>query len=315
MENERHLPLTYTTWVRGKEINFSPEAIHNVLNLRSHPLPNVASYHDRKNVKDFRVNDILRDLCVEGAQWDFHDDGRPHFLRRTDLQPIARGWYEFVTQSIMPTANRSEVNVERAMIVHSITIGEDVQVDEIIAEQFYKFINKTGIKTKLPFPGIIQRLSNEAKVSIPNDTMILIETNINAKLMERVRGERTARRQAPLLPSNKMKQLLKFYKLHNFSKASHQTTWLILIMQWQQCNCNLTKGGMPSNRELTMREMQGRGIPVTIENLKVNRQRAEEMWRVRQEYQRSIDEAMSRKSKEQNKGKARREEEKSEDED
>ncbi|MED6126149.1 hypothetical protein PIB30_075567 [Stylosanthes scabra] len=155
MESERHLPLTYTTWVRGKEINFSPEAIHNVLNLRSRPLPNVASYHDRKYEKDYMINDILRDLCVEGAQWVFHDDGRPHFLRRTDLKPMAREWYEFVTRSIMPTGNRSEVNLERAMLIHSIIIGEDIQVDEIIAKQIYKFANKTGIRTKLPFSGVI----------------------------------------------------------------------------------------------------------------------------------------------------------------
>ncbi|MED6126148.1 hypothetical protein PIB30_075566 [Stylosanthes scabra] len=66
--------------------------------------------------------------------------------------------------------------------------------------------------------------------------------------------------------------------------------------------------------ELTMREMQGRRIHVTIENLKINRQWAAKMQRVWQEYQRSIDEAMSRRSREQNKGKARKEEEKSEEE-
>ncbi|MED6213001.1 hypothetical protein PIB30_089047 [Stylosanthes scabra] len=144
------------------------------------------------------MNDILRDLCVPGAQWVMHNDGRPHFMRRTDLQPMTRGWYEFVTRSIMPTTNRSEVNAERAMLVHSIIIGEDIQVDEIIAEQIYKFSNKRGIRYKLPFPGVIQRLCNEAKASIPEDTMIPMEPPINAKVMERVRGERTATRQAPL---------------------------------------------------------------------------------------------------------------------
>ncbi|MED6223206.1 hypothetical protein PIB30_071743, partial [Stylosanthes scabra] len=72
-----------------------------------------------------------------------------------------------------------------------------IQVDEIIAKQFYKFINKTRIRTKLPFPGVIQRLCAEKKVPIPDDTMIPIDPHINSKLMERVRGEREARRQAP----------------------------------------------------------------------------------------------------------------------
>ncbi|MED6225660.1 hypothetical protein PIB30_095760 [Stylosanthes scabra] len=188
MESERHLPLPYTSMIRGKKINFSPEEIHKVLNLRNKPLPNVASYHDRKNENDLRMNDILRNLCVPGAQWVMHDDGRPHFLRRTDLQPMARGWYEFVTHSIIPTTNRSE------------------------------FMNED------------------------------------------------------------------------------------LLYPYQQT-------------ELTMRNMQGRRIPITLENLKINRQREEEIRIERQRYQRILDEVAARRAKEQNKGKARRDEDEDEDDD
>ncbi|MED6134828.1 hypothetical protein PIB30_040609 [Stylosanthes scabra] len=72
----------------------------------------------------------------------------------------------------MPIGNRSEVTVEWAVLIHSIVLGEDIQVDEIIAEQIYKFVNKTRIRTKLPFSGVIQRLCAEKKVSSPEDTMI-----------------------------------------------------------------------------------------------------------------------------------------------
>ncbi|MED6199678.1 hypothetical protein PIB30_078184 [Stylosanthes scabra] len=60
--------------------------------------------------------------------------------------------------------------------------------------------------------------------------------------------------------------------------------------------------------ELTMRDMKGRGIPVTIHNLKINRQREEEICIKRQRYQRIVEEAAAQKAKEQNKGKARRDE-------
>ncbi|MED6171927.1 hypothetical protein PIB30_045393 [Stylosanthes scabra] len=325
MESERKLPLTYTTWVRGKEINFSPEAIHNVLNLRSRPLPNVSSYHNRKDEKDYRINDILRDLCVEGAQWVFHDDGRPHFLRRTDLKPMARGWYEFVTRSIMPTGNMSEVNLEQAMLIHSIIIGEDIQVDETIAEQIYKFANKTGMRTKLPFPRVIQRLCNEDKVSIPEDTPISVEPHINSKWMERVKKERAGKREAH--PSEQQNEAAELPQAPQIQQGFHQTSWLNSTMQWMYkmdhqlnflCNTNQFMDEdllYPYQQiELTMTEMKGRGIPLTIENLKINRQRVAKMQRVWQEYQRSIDEAMSRRSREKNKGKARREEEESEEE-
>ncbi|MED6174076.1 hypothetical protein PIB30_065443 [Stylosanthes scabra] len=67
--------------------------------------------------------------------------------------------------------------------------------------------------------------------------------------------------------------------------------------------------------ELTMRNMQGRGIPVTLENLKINRQREEEMRIERQRYQRILDEAAAQRAKEQNKGKARRDKDEEDDDD
>ncbi|MED6172525.1 hypothetical protein PIB30_050884 [Stylosanthes scabra] len=256
-----------------------------------------------------------------------HDDGRPYFLRRTDLQPMARGWFEFVTRSIMPTTNRSEVNAERAMLVHSIIIGEDIQVDEIIVEQIYKFSNKKGIRSKLPFPGVIQRLCNEAKASIPEDTMIPVETPINAKVMERVRGERTTTRQAPPpqeeeedaempqapqvqqgVPSNFMDS---FNNAMELDTMDHQLNFLCNTNQFM--NEDLLYPYQQT--ELTMRNMQGRGITVTLENLKINRQREKEMRIERQRYQRIIEEAAAQRAKEQNKGKARRDEDEDDDDD
>ncbi|MED6126114.1 hypothetical protein PIB30_075232 [Stylosanthes scabra] len=67
--------------------------------------------------------------------------------------------------------------------------------------------------------------------------------------------------------------------------------------------------------ELTMRNMQGRGIPVTLENLKINRQREEEMRIERQRYQRVIEEATAQRAKEQNKRKARRDKDEDDDDD
>ncbi|MED6200673.1 hypothetical protein PIB30_087533 [Stylosanthes scabra] len=282
-----------------------------------------------KNEKDYRINDILRDLYVEGAQWVFHDDGRPHFLRRTDLQPMARGWNEFATRSIMPTGNHSEVNLEWAMLIHSIIIGEDIQVDEIIAEQIYKFANKTRIRTKLPLPGVIQLLCNEAKVSIPEDTMISVEPHINSKWMERVKKERASKREAHLseqqneatelpqvpkiqqgFPSNFMAEFNNamaamqlqnnqrwdaFQQRFDADQEENRKSFSYINERMDKmdyrlnflCNTNQFMNEdllYPYQQtELTMREMQGRGIPVTIENLKINRQRIAEMQRVRQE--------------------------------
>ncbi|MED6201391.1 hypothetical protein PIB30_094463, partial [Stylosanthes scabra] len=103
------------------------------------------------------------------------------------------GWYEFVCRSIMPTTNCSEVNVERAVLIHAIIIGEDIQVDEIIAELMYKFVNKTNTQSKLPFPSVIGLLCKEAKVTILGDTLIPQEDPLDGVAMGRVKGPREPR--------------------------------------------------------------------------------------------------------------------------
>ncbi|MED6178379.1 hypothetical protein PIB30_107057 [Stylosanthes scabra] len=83
---------TYTSSVRGTEVSFAPSNIKRVLKLKSDPYPNAPSYHERKANKDYRLNHMLEDMCKEDAQWVCHRDGRPHYLRRSDLEPMSKGW-------------------------------------------------------------------------------------------------------------------------------------------------------------------------------------------------------------------------------
>ncbi|MED6163592.1 hypothetical protein PIB30_081485 [Stylosanthes scabra] len=61
---------TYTTMVQEKDISFAPSNIKRVLRLRKDPLPNAASYEERKANKDYRLEEVLECLCLEGREWD-----------------------------------------------------------------------------------------------------------------------------------------------------------------------------------------------------------------------------------------------------
>ncbi|MED6177422.1 hypothetical protein PIB30_097923 [Stylosanthes scabra] len=89
-DKARRKHLTYTSMVRGTEISFAPSNIKRVLKLRKDPIPNAPSYHERKANEDFRLDHILYDMCEEGAEWVRHRDGRPHYLRRSDLEPMPK---------------------------------------------------------------------------------------------------------------------------------------------------------------------------------------------------------------------------------
>ncbi|MED6164985.1 hypothetical protein PIB30_095400 [Stylosanthes scabra] len=142
---------TYTSMVRGTEISFAPNNIKRFLKLRKDPIPNAPSYHERKANEDFRIDHILYDMCKEGAEWV----------------------------------------LERAMLIHSIIIRENINVEEIIAEQIYKFVYKTDISSSFPFPSIIATLYADAKIlAIPDDTLIPQEPPIVAEAMARIRESR-----------------------------------------------------------------------------------------------------------------------------
>ncbi|MED6142388.1 hypothetical protein PIB30_113241, partial [Stylosanthes scabra] len=79
----------------------------------------------------------------------------------------------------------------------SIIIDENINVEEIIAEQIYKFVYKTDISSSLPFPSIIAAFCADAKIrAIPNDTLIPQEPPIVAEAMARTRESRARARQA-----------------------------------------------------------------------------------------------------------------------
>ncbi|MED6224885.1 hypothetical protein PIB30_088431 [Stylosanthes scabra] len=171
-DKAKRKPYTYTSMGRRTDISFAPSNIKRVLKLRKDPIPDAPSYHERKANNDFRLDHVLEDLCEVGADWVHHRDGRPHFLRRSDIEPMTKGWYEFICRSILPTTNRSELIVERAVLIHSIIIGENINVEEIIAGKIYKFVYKMDTTSSIPFPSIIAALCVDARIpAIPNDTV------------------------------------------------------------------------------------------------------------------------------------------------
>ncbi|MED6186950.1 hypothetical protein PIB30_071644 [Stylosanthes scabra] len=329
---------TYTSMVRGTEISFAPSNIKRVLKLRKDPIPNAPSYHERKANEDFRLDHILYDMCKEGAEWVRHTNGRPHYIRRSDLEPMTKGWYEFVCRSILPTTNRSELTVERAMLIHSIIIGENINVEEIIAEQIYKFIYKTDISSSLPFPSIIAALCANAKIpAIPDDTLIPQEPPIVSEAMTRTREPRAKnpRQTRQATPPQQQLQVqhqqefpVGFYthfdtsisqinrKLDQHQEENRKSFEAINTRMDQMddqlsflCYSNQMADEQMlfpyRNTTRQFKEIEMQGIPVTMANLAIHRQREEEMNQERMRCERILQEAAAQQAREANKGKSR----------
>ncbi|MED6221833.1 hypothetical protein PIB30_058477 [Stylosanthes scabra] len=301
-DKNKRKPYTYTTMVRGKYINFAPSNIKRVLKFRKDPLPNVGSYHDRKPNNDLRLDEVQ--------------------------------------ESLIQTTNRSEVTVERAVLIHSIIIGENINVEEIIADQIYKFVYKTELASSLPFPSIIALLCLEEKAVVPDDTLISQETPINGEAMVRVREPRARnpRQEAPRQqqppqeqPQPQVQQQQdfpsKFYthfdnfmsmiyrRLDNHQEESRRSFEALntrmnrfddqlsfLCYSNQMANEKMLAPYQDTTR--LMREMEMQGIPVTMANLAIHRQKEEDMRQERMMYDQILQEAAAEKEREENKGKA-----------
>ncbi|MED6175569.1 hypothetical protein PIB30_079664 [Stylosanthes scabra] len=269
-DKARRKQRTYTSMVRGTEINFDPSNIKRVLKLKKDPIPNTPSYHERKANDDFRLDHILYDMCEEGAEWVRHRDGRPHYLRRSDLEPMPKGWYEFVCQSILPTTNRSELTLERAMLIHSIIHGENINVEEIIAEQIYKFVYKTDISSSLPFPSFYTHF----------DTAM---SQIHRKLDQHQEENRRSF-EAINTRMDQMDDQLSFLCYSN-QMADEQ-----ILFPYR-------------NTTRQFKEMEMQGILVNMANLAIHRQREEEMNQERMRSERILQEVVAQQAR--NKGKSR----------
>ncbi|MED6188305.1 hypothetical protein PIB30_084710 [Stylosanthes scabra] len=118
--------LPYKSFIRGKEIDFSPNNIRRVMRFKRETAGAQTDYKTRQALNQ-RLDEVLAELCISGATWKLSSSQLPVpiQLRRTELQPLARGWQEFIIHSQVPMGNKSEITTSRAILIHTIMQGED----------------------------------------------------------------------------------------------------------------------------------------------------------------------------------------------
>ncbi|MED6201456.1 hypothetical protein PIB30_095214 [Stylosanthes scabra] len=111
-----------------------------------------------------RLDEVLANLCIPGATWKLSSSQPPVpiQLRRTELQPLARGWQEFIIHSLVLTGNKSKITTSRAILIHTIMQGEDVRAEEIIADNMVTIAQGLASKGNLAHPSTIYKLCKDA---------------------------------------------------------------------------------------------------------------------------------------------------------
>ncbi|MED6176498.1 hypothetical protein PIB30_088768, partial [Stylosanthes scabra] len=131
-----------------------------------HQTPGAETDYTTRQNSDQRLEEVLQDLCIPGATWRLSSSQRaqPIQLRRAELTRLARGWQEFIIHSIIPTGNKSEITITRAILIHAIIKGEDVRAEELIVDNIAVIAQGMQGKGKLAFPSTIFKLCKDAQV-------------------------------------------------------------------------------------------------------------------------------------------------------
>ncbi|MED6137776.1 hypothetical protein PIB30_068153 [Stylosanthes scabra] len=130
--------------------------------------PGALTDYKTRQALNQRLDEVLADLCIPGASWNLSSSQPPVpiQLRGTELQPLARGWQEFIIHSLVPMGNKSEITTSRAILIHTIMQGEDVRAEEIIAENMVTIAQGLGNKGNLAHPSTIYKLCKDAGVPL-----------------------------------------------------------------------------------------------------------------------------------------------------
>ncbi|MED6147100.1 hypothetical protein PIB30_040810 [Stylosanthes scabra] len=159
----------YISHVRGKEIDFSPEIIKVILQLPDVSVdgPSYEALRRSRRSRDQRLDEVLRGIGEDYAQWKLD----------------AKGWFDFVRRLLIPTSNNSEVTVDRAVLVHSIMEGLSIKAELLITEHISTATESKDQNKRLPFTGVIYRLlfANGFKKKVQGDKLIPIEKPITAE--------------------------------------------------------------------------------------------------------------------------------------
>ncbi|QHO23286.1 uncharacterized protein DS421_12g362280 [Arachis hypogaea] len=160
----------FKSYVRGMEVDFSPKIIMKVLGLRAAHFDE-PGYQERIN-GDPDYDEIAGDICVINTDWERDNHRRHKHLKRGDLSPEAKGWYELIRRSILGTVNTSEVTKKKAVMLHCIMVGGEIKIHEIIAKDIQKISEKNSANAWLQYPSTIMQLCMKARVPLEDENSI-----------------------------------------------------------------------------------------------------------------------------------------------
>ncbi|KAJ9536374.1 hypothetical protein OSB04_un000434 [Centaurea solstitialis] len=146
--------------VRQTPVSYSAKAINELLGLT----PPVESEYDRLQTQttpeDYEM--LIERLSVEGSGWD--TKYKQKILKGHTLKGDTNVWFYFMRHTLFPTSHDTDLDMDRVYYLYCIVEGHQFDVGALISKAMRYCIEK-GNK-QLPYPSIIQKMLEKAKVPV-----------------------------------------------------------------------------------------------------------------------------------------------------
>lgn len=116
--------------VRGFCVSYSEGTINMMCGLRRGD-DTYQEILERTDEGEYEV--FMQSLCKPGTTWV--EAAGEKSVRRMDLLPESKAWYQFIKHSVKPTTHNETVNKQRLALLHYITAGYDINVGRIIMQE------------------------------------------------------------------------------------------------------------------------------------------------------------------------------------
>nr|XP_043637415.1 uncharacterized protein LOC122608381 [Erigeron canadensis] len=151
-----------SVFVRGKLVDVTASSINSLFELTDHQ---GTLYELSSKLLLSTMSDILEKLTEPGTVHTRASDGTITFPRKS-LKAGLNIWFNFVQHNLLPSADDTIVEKDRAILLYCILVGKRINVGKVIAEQIGVCASHND--GSLWFPVLITRLCNRHNVPLSN---------------------------------------------------------------------------------------------------------------------------------------------------
>ncbi|PNX82278.1 hypothetical protein L195_g038307, partial [Trifolium pratense] len=121
---------TFSTVVRGKKVNFHPDAINALLGCTSKEPCQFIVQRNRVNKGALAHREELRNIvCRPGGEWlPYAANSVPTRLSLTSFKPLHRAWGEFWLKNVRVVGNSSEIQIDNIAAVDLLVSGGHIDL-------------------------------------------------------------------------------------------------------------------------------------------------------------------------------------------